>query len=57
MVAVRAVATGEFMKEDWARLPHEVRGRIANRIVNEVPGVNRCVYDITSKLPATIEGE
>ncbi len=57
VVALRAVQTTDFMTAHWAPLPHELLGRVSNRIINEVRGINRVVYDISGKPPATIEWE
>jgi GMP synthase (glutamine-hydrolysing) len=56
-LAVRAVETEDFMTADWSHLPYDVLARISTRVINEVRGVNRVVYDISSKPPATIEWE
>ena len=57
VVALRAVQTSDFMTADWAPLPHELLAKVSSRIINEVRGINRVAYDISSKPPATIEWE
>ena len=57
VVSLRAVQTLDFMTAHWAHLPHELLGHVSNRIINEVRGINRVVYDISGKPPATIEWE
>ena len=57
VIAIRAVTTDDFMTADWAKIPHDILARVSSRITNEVKGINRIVYDITSKPPATVEWE
>lgn len=57
LISLRAVQTVDFMTAHWAHLPYELLGHVSNRIINEISGVSRVVYDISSKPPATIEWE
>jgi len=57
VIAIRAITTDDFMTADWARIPYDILAKVSNRITNEVKGINRIVYDITSKPPATVEWE
>jgi GMP synthase (glutamine-hydrolysing) len=57
VIALRAVETEDFMTAHWAQLPHPLLSKVSNRIINEIRGVNRVVYDISGKPPATIEWE
>ena len=56
-IAMRCVTSSDGMTADWVKLPYDLMGKTSNRIINEVPGVNRVVYDISSKPPSTIEWE
>jgi len=57
VVALRAVVTSDFMTAHWVELPFDLKGKVSNRIINEVGGINRVVYDVSGKPPATIEWE
>lgn len=56
-MSLRSVQTSDFMTAKWSELPYELLGRVSNRIINEVKGINRVVYDVSGKPPATIEWE
>jgi GMP synthase (glutamine-hydrolysing) len=57
VIALRAVQTSDFMRADWAKLPYALMKKVSGRIINEVRGINRVTYDVSSKPPATIEWE